>query len=124
MGASINMNLFKITRMPGDEELVEQLIPDHGTGIERIISCGHSSPAGFWYNQERDEWVALLQGEAEISWKSGRSLVMKAGDWIFIPAGEEHRIEWTSEKPPCIWLAIHGNMGSGFNGQKEPGSSK
>jgi len=118
------MNLFKITRMPGKEELVEQLIADHGVAIERIISCGHSSPAGFWYNQERDEWVALLQGEAEIAWKDGQREVLKAGEWLFIPAGEEHRVEKTSENPPCIWLAVHGNMGSGCNDQKQPGSSK
>ena len=118
------MNLFKITKGPGKEELVEQLIADHGIAIERIISCGHSSPEGFWYNQERDEWVALLQGEAEISWKDGRSLLMQAGDWLFIPAGEEHRVERTSENPPCIWLAVFGNMGSGCNTQEQPGSSK
>lgn len=104
------MNLYRIENLPQDKELVEQLIPDRGIRIERIISSGHASPEDFWYNQERDEWVALLQGQAELSWRDGRQLTMQAGDWVFIPAGEEHRVEWTSEEPPCIWLAVHGDM--------------
>lgn len=104
------MNLFQLGKMPEKEEMVEQLIADRGIAIERIVSCGHSSPYGFWYKQDRDEWVALLQGEAGLSWKNGRKLVLHAGDWIFIPAGEEHRVDWTSSDPPCIWLAVHGKM--------------
>ena len=104
------MNLFKIPLLPGDEELVEPLIKDRGTAIERIISSGQASAKGFWYEQERDEWVSLLQGEAELSWENGKSLNMKAGDWIIIPAGERHRVDWTSNKPPCVWLAVHGNL--------------
>ena len=106
------MNLFRLNNIPGqhDEELVEPLIPDLGIAIERIVSTGQVSPDGFWYKQERDEWVALLQGEARLSWKSGKSMSMTAGDWVLIPAGEEHRVDYTSNDPPCIWLAIHGKM--------------
>lgn len=32
--------------------------------LERIVSIGHATPAGEWYDQDRDEWVALLQGRA------------------------------------------------------------
>lgn len=106
------MNLFRLNNIPGqgEEELVEQLIPDLGIAIERIVSTGQASPEGFWYRQGRDEWVALLQGEARLSWKNGKVVPMKAGDWILIPAGEEHRVDFTSNDPPCIWLAIHGKM--------------
>jgi len=104
------MNLFKLTTLPGNEELVEPLIPDRGIAIERIVSTGQKSPDGFWYEQERDEWVALLQGQAKLAWKSGKSLQMAKGDWVLIPAGEQHRVEWTSQDPPCIWLAVYGNI--------------
>lgn len=106
------MNLFRLNNIPGqeNEELVEQLIPDLGIAIERIVSTGQVSPDGFWYNQERDEWVTLLQGEARLSWKNGKNMSLTAGDWVLIPAGEEHRVDYTSNDPPCIWLAIHGKM--------------
>ncbi len=104
------MNLFTLPILPIDEELVEPLVPDRGISIERIVSTGQTSPEGFWYDQERDEWVALLQGEARLSWENGRSQHMKPGDWILIPAGERHRVDWTSEDPPCIWLAVHGKI--------------
>ncbi|NEP28859.1 MAG: cupin, partial [Moorea sp. SIO3I6] len=25
-------------------------------------------------------------------------------------AHQKHRVEYTSAEPPCIWLAIHGNL--------------
>lgn len=104
------MNLFVIPILPLHEELVEPLVTERGISIERIISTGHSSPEGFWYDQKKDEWVALLQGEAWLSWENGKSLHMKSGDWVLIPAGERHRVDWTSEDPPCIWLAVHGKF--------------
>jgi cupin 2 domain-containing protein len=35
---------------------------------------------------------------------------LKAGDYLLIPAHCRHRVEYTSADPPCIWLAIHGNL--------------
>jgi len=105
------MNLLRLPdRMPGSE-LVEALIPDRGVLIERIISSGHITLPDSWYDQERDEWVVLLQGQARVAWENGQELVMEAGDWVFIAAHERHRVEYTSEQPPCIWLAVHGQLG-------------
>lgn len=61
-------NIFTLPDMLPDVEMIEALIPDRGILIERIISNGQSSPPGFWYEQERDEWVVLLQGESELLW--------------------------------------------------------
>jgi len=104
------MNLFQLPDKLLDEELSEALIPDRGVLIERIISSGQASPPGFWYDQDRDEFVVLLQGEAILAWADGRERRMVAGDWIFIPAHEKHRVEQTSSKPVCIWLAVHGKF--------------
>lgn len=104
------MNLYDLSMASQDEEVVEQLIPDRGIAIERIVSTGQRSEDGFWYNQERDEWVALLQGAARLSWPDGRISDLKAGDWLLIPAGEKHRVLWTSKEPPAVWLAVHGNL--------------
>lgn len=103
-------NIFKLPDKLPDKEVSEALIPDRGILIERIISAGQSSPPGFWYEQERDEWVVLIQGESGLLWENGRQLIMKPGDWVFLPAGERHRVEWTSPSPPCIWLAVHGKL--------------
>ncbi|NLB53750.1 MAG: cupin domain-containing protein, partial [Syntrophomonadaceae bacterium] len=63
-------------------------------------------PPGFWYEQEKDEWVLLLQGEAIISYRNNDKVLMKTGDYLLIPAKRAHRVDMTSIDPPCIWLAI------------------
>lgn len=78
--------------------------------IERIISTGQVTPIGEWYNQDQDEWVILLQGDATLDYFDGSSIQLKAGDYLFIPAHQKHRVEYTSSEPPCIWLAVHGNL--------------
>ncbi len=106
----MNINLFTLPdNLPADE-LFEAIIPDNGILIERIVSRGHSSPPNFWYQQDRDEWVVLLQGEAGILWEQGEQTHLDKGDWILIPAGKKHRVEYTSSAPPCIWLAVHGKL--------------
>ena len=105
------MNLFKIPESLPVDEFVEPLITGQGVLIERIISTGQISPPGFWYDQDRDEWVVLLQGQARLAWEDGRSKELEPGDWVFIPAHERHRVEWTSHEIACIWLAVHGNLG-------------
>lgn len=105
------MNLFQLPPDLPDSELVKSLIPDRGVLIERIVSSGQITAPGIWCDQERDEWVALLQGQALIAWEDGREVLLGAGDWVFIPAHERHRVEYTSQQPPCIWLAVHGQLG-------------
>jgi cupin 2 domain-containing protein len=74
--------------------------------VERIVSTGQSSPPGF-FAEHRDEWVVLLEGEAELRYEDGDSLLLGAGDYVLIPAGTKHRVEWTRAEPPCVWLAVH-----------------
>jgi cupin 2 domain-containing protein len=104
------MNIFHLPLSLPDQEIFEALIPDQGVLIERIVSCGQATPENQWYDQERDEWVVLLQGEAEIGWEDGRCQKLLAGDWILIPAHERHRVLGTSSDPPCIWLAVHAKL--------------
>jgi len=103
-------NLFKLPTVLPAKEVFEPLIPDRGIMIERIISKGQASPPGIWYDQPRDEWVVLLQGHAELAWRDGRRERLAPGDWLLIPAHEQHRVESTSMDPPCIWLAVHGKL--------------
>ena len=74
--------------------------------IERIVSHGHSSPEGFWYDQDQHEFVVLLQGAARLRFEVG-VIEMQPGSFIDIPAHQRHRVEWTSPDEPTIWLAVH-----------------
>ena len=103
-------NLFDISSVRGDKEVCEPLLPDKGILIERIVSTGQASPPDFWYDQEKDEWVVLLKGLARLEWLDGRIRDLEPGDWVFIPAHEKHRVDWTSEEEECIWLAVHGDI--------------
>lgn len=78
-----------------------------GVSIERIVSTGQATPAGEWLEQDRDEWVVLLEGEAEIGYEDGSRVRLTPGDHVLIAGGKRHRVEWTRTDPPCIWLAVH-----------------
>jgi len=92
--------------MTPTEEVTEILLQRPDLRVERIISTGQASPPGFWYDQEEDEWVSVVQGEAALQWEDGNRTELGAGDWVLIPAHKKHRVEHTSSNPPCIWLAI------------------
>ena len=102
-------NLFSPVT-PGPEEFTEVLAScsSGASRVERIVSHGHVSPSGFWYDQDEWEYVAVLQGEAELEFTGGK-LEMRPGDWVMIPAHERHRVARTSSEPPCLWLAVFGD---------------
>jgi cupin 2 domain-containing protein len=76
------------------------------SSIERIISPGQATPPDQWYDQEQDEWVILLQGQAIVSYEDGRKVLLTAGGYFLIVAHEKHRLEQTSAAAPCIWLGM------------------
>lgn len=87
-------------------EIAETLLEDSDVRIERIISSGHSSPPGFWYEQNEDEWVLLLKGCAVLEFTGGKTAALKEGDSILIHAGERHRVASTTTEPACVWLCV------------------
>jgi cupin 2 domain-containing protein len=101
------VNLFALPAELPSVELVERLVGGDQVLVERIVSNGQFTPSGEWLEQERDEWVVLLQGRAELSLAGGERIALGPGDDALIPAGTRHRVERTSAEPPCIWLAVH-----------------
>lgn len=103
-------NIFDLpeeVQRPGSQEHFEPLLAGgHGLLVERIVSYGHTTPDGTWYDQDRDEWVAVLEGEAVIAYADGTELFLAEGSHVFLPKHTRHRVARTSS--PCIWLAIHG----------------
>lgn len=89
-------------------EVVETLAQTGAVRIERIISWGHVTPAGEWFDQLTDEWVVLLAGVAHLCVEGERGpRELRSGDWVFLPARVRHRVEWTDPARPCVWLAVH-----------------
>ena len=104
----IPSNLFTDLPQQLPQELVQTLLKSTSVNIERIVSHGHASPAGFWYDQEQHEWVVLLKGAAKLRFEGDEQPVeMKPGDFMNIPAHKKHRVEWTTPDEPTIWLAVH-----------------
>lgn len=100
-----NLNQHIPASLP--EELIQTLAGNGQTRIERIVSCGHRSPDGFWYDQHEHEFVLLVQGEAELILQQPHQRVrLKAGDYLTIAAHRRHRVSWTALDQDTIWLAV------------------
>ena len=103
-----NTNIF--THIPEIliEECFEPIIKEDNLIVERIISKGHVTPLGEWYDQKQDEWVLLLQGQALLLFDAPKKEVMlHPGDYVLIPSHSRHRVEWTLPDAETLWLAIH-----------------
>jgi cupin 2 domain-containing protein len=78
-----------------------------GVRIERIVSHGHASPDGFWFDQVQQEWVMVLKGAARLRFEGEVPPVeMKPGDLVNIPVHTKRRIGWFSPDEQTVWLAI------------------
>jgi cupin 2 domain-containing protein len=105
---TIPTNLFADLPQHLPDELFTTLLDAANVRIERIVSHGHASPEGFWYDQPTDEWVLLVQGAARLRIEGqDQTIEMKPGDYLNIPAHARHRVDWTDSEQPMIWLAVH-----------------
>jgi len=100
-------NLF--SNIPDDlpHELFETLVKTDVVDIQRIVSRGHTTPGGDWYDQNTNEFVVLLKGAARLEFRDGRLATLCPGDWLLIAAHEQHRVVWTDEDVETVWLAVH-----------------
>jgi cupin 2 domain-containing protein len=98
-----------LNNIPDDlpEELFETLVKRNPVHIERIISRGHTTTEGEWYDQDKNEFVLLLTGAAKLEFADGRVVSMGPGDWLEILAHRKHRVAWTDETAETVWLAVH-----------------
>jgi cupin 2 domain-containing protein len=103
-------NIYKIDEGLRTAEIFSTLFSNGNILIEKIISFGQITKSNEWLEQEKTEWMALLQGEAEILFENDNNKVkMKSGDYALIPSHCRHRVIFTTKEPPCIWLAVHFN---------------
>jgi cupin 2 domain-containing protein len=100
-------NLFDDLPDSPREEQIRTLLNAPGTRIERIVSHGHCSPPGFWYDQAEDEWLLVVRGKARLQFDGEPSIELGMGSYLHIPARLRHRVEWTDAREPTVWLAVH-----------------
>lgn len=91
------------------EEFLDLLNHDN-IRIERIVSNGQKSEEDFWYEQEENEFVLLLDGDAvlEIQNEDGsiKEIELNKNEYINIKAYVKHRVKYTNTSKPTVWLAI------------------
>ena len=100
-------NIYSSIPVDIPKELIQDILITDSFKIERIVSKGHSSPEGFWYDQDHNEWVILLQGGAGLLFEDTKEVFdLKPGDYMNIPAHRKHRIEWTDPNTETVWVAV------------------
>lgn len=92
---------------PAEAEDVKIIWQAPNMRVERIVSYGHASEDGFWYDQSEDEWVMVLAGEGVLEIEGERHYrTLGPGDAISLPAHTKHRVISTAAEQATVWLAI------------------
>ena len=115
------INIFDLKDLSENEEIVKILVKNENVKIEEIISTGQVTG---WQESDKNEFVILVQGNAEIEYYENKNLktnenIIKnqkntndmklqlgKGDTVLIRKGERHRVSYTSKNPCCIWICI------------------
>ena len=106
--ASVKQNRFSGIPSKLRNERIDELVASTDLRIERIVSTGHASPPGFWYDQPWSEWVVVLSGSAGLLIEGeAQPRELRAGDYLLLPPHQRHRVEWTDAHGPTVWLAVH-----------------
>jgi len=96
------MNFFDDVEPPKSGEIFQILHENRDILIEKIISSDKQQ--GKLYNQNHDEWIILLEGEALLELGDEKKF-LKKGDFLFIAKNTPHRVLQT--KNGTLWLCVH-----------------
>ena len=100
-------NLYEKIPEKLPKELFTALVKKNSLKIERIVSRKHITQKGRWYNQDKNEFVLVIKGSAELTFmknKKHERIKMKKGDYINIPTHLKHRVDKTDKE--TIWLTV------------------
>jgi mannose-6-phosphate isomerase-like protein (cupin superfamily) len=87
---------------PAEGERTDVLFDQSGLRIKRIVSSAH--PEDVVFDQDHDEWFIVLSGDASLD-VAGTQVDLVAGDHLFIPAHQQHRVIRTAHGTE--WLAVY-----------------
>lgn len=82
-----------------------EIMKNENVRIETIVSNGQKSDKDFWYDQDENEFVMLVEGYAILEFED-KEIEMMKGDFLEIPKHCKHRVAMTSTTEPTIWLAV------------------
>ena len=88
-------NIFEQIIVDKSEEKFFEIFKNEKIKIEKIVSNGQISPENFWYEQEENEFVLLLEGFAIVEFEDFE-MELKKGDCLNIKAMQKHRVKLTS----------------------------
>jgi cupin 2 domain-containing protein len=97
-------NIFAALPESSGEEHFLTLLENAAVQIQRIVSDFHRGSSDVWYDQDHDEWVIVLRGNAVLQFEGGELIELKAGDYLMILSHVKHRVEYTA--PQTIWLVV------------------
>lgn len=105
------MNLTKIeasiaTKSLKDKKLIFEELFKHGTLSVEIFSPKQKDTQ---QPHEKDEIYVVVSGTSNFCFE-GEITSVKQGDFLFVPAGKEHRFEKFSEDFSC-WVFFYGPKG-------------
>lgn len=98
-------NIFEQIIVDKNEEKFFEIFKNETIKIEKIVSNGQTSPKNFWYEQEKSEFILLLEGFAILEFEN-REVELKKGDCLNIGVMEKHRVKFTSLDEPTVWFAV------------------
>ncbi|NKB57875.1 MAG: cupin domain-containing protein [Alphaproteobacteria bacterium] len=105
-----NTNLFDAVPENRSDEEFTTLLETGQFKLVRIVSTGQATPDGEWYDQPEAEWVVVLRGRAGLVFEDEPGEhILEEGDFIDIAPRRRHRVSWTDETKPTVWLALHYN---------------
>ncbi len=94
-------NLYHTPLPLENGEMFSPLFESGTVKIEAIRSW--LKEPGELYDQDQDEWVLLLSGEAHLEIE-GKGFFLKGGDYCLLPRHTSHRVLSTSKN--ALWLTV------------------
>lgn len=98
-------NIFENIIIDNNKEEFIDLVKNENIRIERIVSNGQKSEEDFWYEQEENEFVMVLDGDAVIEFEE-EEIILQKGDYLNILANRKHRVKYTNKDKATVWLAV------------------
>ena len=98
-------NIFDEIPVDKSEEKFFEIFKDEKIKIEKIVSKGQKSPQDFWYEQEKNEFVLVIEGFAIVEFEDFE-VELKKGDCLNIKAYQKHRVKFTSLDETTIWFTV------------------
>jgi len=94
-------SLFSLKKPQNGEESFSILFENPHIRIEGIRS--NQKMLGEIYDQQEDEWVLLVKGQASLRIKENL-YELQSGDFLFIPKHTPHQVVSTDED--TLWLGV------------------